>query len=85
MVRTKQITAYIDRLRHRAAVMIDCAAELRDEANDRHARGAALDDLADALERIRDRTPVTVEAMIQFFTTDQVQGTEGDGQEGDSN
>ncbi|MYB62843.1 MAG: hypothetical protein F4X69_15910 [Gemmatimonadetes bacterium] len=84
MVRTDEITAYIDRLRHRAAVMVDSAAELRDEATDRQSRGAALDDLADALERIRDRTPVTVDAMIRFFTTDQVQGTEGDGPEGDA-
>lgn len=84
MVRTDAITAYIDRLRHRAAVMVDYAAELRDEASDRQSRGAALDDLADALERIRDRTPVTVDAMIQFFTTDQVQSTEGDGPEGDA-
>ena len=55
MVKTDHITAYIDRLRHRAAVMVDSAAELRDEATDRKARGAALDDLADALERIRDQ------------------------------
>ena len=50
---------------------------MRDDANDRQARGAALDDLADALERIRDRTPVTVDAMVEFFTTEKVTNTEG--------
>ena len=78
MIRTDTITLYIDRLRARAAQMIDHAAELRDDANDRQARGAALDDLADALERIRDRTPVTVDAMVEFLTTERVTNTEGD-------
>ena len=78
MIRTDTITAYIDRLRHRAAQMADRCAELRDEANDTQGRAAALDDMADALERIRDRTPATVTAMVDFFTSERVSATEGD-------
>ena len=78
MVKSDAITAYIDRLRHRAAQMAEHAVELREEATERTARAAALDSLADSLELVRDRTPVTVDAMIQFFTTDQVSGIEGD-------
>ena len=63
MVRTQAVTAYIDRLRNRAAQMADRAAELHDESTDTKARAAALDDLADTLERIRDRTPATVDAF----------------------
>ena len=78
MVRTDAINAYIDRLRHRSAQMSDHAAELRDEATDRTKRAEALDALADALELVRNRTPVTVYGMVQFFTTDLPTGTEGD-------
>ncbi len=78
MVRTDTITAYLGRLRHRAAQMADCSAELRDEATDTQGRTAALDDMADALEIIRDRTPATVTAMVDFFTNEHVSATEGD-------
>ena len=78
MVRTDAINAYIDRLRHRSAQMSDHAAELRDEATDRTKRAEALDALADALELVRDRTPPTVDSMIQFFTCDIPGSTEGD-------
>ena len=79
MIRTDTITAYIDRLRHRAAQMADRSAELRDEATDTQRRASALDDMADALEVIRDRTPATVTAMVDFFTNEHVSATEGDG------
>ena len=78
MIRTDTITSYVDRLRHRAAQMHDRCAELRDEATDTQGRAAALDDMADALERIRDRTPATVTAMVDFFTNEYVSATEGD-------
>ena len=78
MTSTEAITAYIDRLRHRAAQMADRCAELRDEAADTQGRAAALDDMADALEVIRDRTPATVTAMVDFFTNEHVSATEGD-------
>ena len=34
--------------------------------------------LADALEVVRDRSPVTVDTMVQFFTAGRVNGTEDD-------
>ena len=43
MTTTEAMTAYIDRLRHRAAQMNEQATEMRDEATDRKARADALD------------------------------------------
>ncbi|MXX25510.1 MAG: hypothetical protein F4Z82_08725 [Caldilineaceae bacterium SB0668_bin_21] len=78
MTSTQAITSYIDRLRHRAAQMDERAAQMRDDATDVNARSEALDQFADALEIVRDRTPITIHAMVDFFVNGRVDSTEGD-------
>ena len=78
MVRPPQIKAYIGILRHTAAQLSESACELADEASSKRERAEALDGLAEALEACGERTPATVDAMVDFFTGERLAGSEPD-------